>query len=248
MVTIDVAARVWMVLPGRKAHIFRCNLADIFIRVLGGDPRLAEQIKEIGEFQDQLPANHPLRAFRDAVKPAEHQVAVNSTPDMQAVMASVKEHIQKQLDTQKQELMTMFEAKDKETQQLIAQEREARARLEAEHRALLEAQQQHAAGMIAIDTNATGSRATVTSLSTFCHELRGGFVPIPSFCGGGGPDDFYKPGKSYTVSMSILYNLYGSSIREPVGFGTFKRHIRSYLTLIYQSAYRNDSTEIEMRL
>ena len=196
MVTIDVAARVWMLLPGRKASIFRMNLADLFIRVLGGDPRLAEQIKEIGEFQDSLPANHPLRAFRDAVKPAENQVAASVPADMQTIVQSIKDQFQKQIDSQSAELV--------KTRQLIEEEREARVRLEAEHRALLQTQQQHAAGMIAIDTNATGSRATVTSLSTFCHELRGGFVPIPSFCGGGGPDDFYKPGKSYTVSMSIL--------------------------------------------
>lgn len=65
MVPIDVAARVWMLLGGRKASIFRKNLAELFIRVLGGDERLAEEIKEIGEFQDSLPTNHPLRAFHD---------------------------------------------------------------------------------------------------------------------------------------------------------------------------------------
>ena len=60
-----------MLLPGRKASIFRMNIADLFIRVCGGDPRLAEQIKEIGEFQDQLPTNHPLRAFRDSYSTKE---------------------------------------------------------------------------------------------------------------------------------------------------------------------------------
>ena len=75
VVPIDVAARVWMLLPGRKASVFRKNLAELFIRVLGGDERLAQEIKEIGEFQDTLPTNHPLRAFRDTVRPVAPVVA-----------------------------------------------------------------------------------------------------------------------------------------------------------------------------
>jgi len=55
-----------MVLPGKKASVFRSNLADLFIRVLGGDEHLADEIKQIGEFQDALPDNHPLRALRPA--------------------------------------------------------------------------------------------------------------------------------------------------------------------------------------
>lgn len=41
-----------MILPGRKASAFRATLADIFIRVMGGDLSLAEEIKEISEFHD----------------------------------------------------------------------------------------------------------------------------------------------------------------------------------------------------
>ncbi len=52
-----------MVLPGKKASIFRATLADLFIRTLGGDPHLANEITQIGEFQDTLPGNHPLRTL-----------------------------------------------------------------------------------------------------------------------------------------------------------------------------------------
>ncbi len=68
IVDINTAARVWMVLPGKKAAAFRSNLADLFIRVLGGDEKLAAEIKEIGEFQDALPENHPLKPVRESVK------------------------------------------------------------------------------------------------------------------------------------------------------------------------------------
>lgn len=64
IVDINTAAKVWMVLPGKKASVFRSNLADLFIRVLGGDASLAEEIKQIGEFQDTLPESHPLRTVR----------------------------------------------------------------------------------------------------------------------------------------------------------------------------------------
>lgn len=67
-----------MLLPGRKASVFRKNLADLFIRVLGGDERLAEEIKEIGEFQDALPDNHPLRAFRDNVPKRQYTETTTS--------------------------------------------------------------------------------------------------------------------------------------------------------------------------
>lgn len=66
IVDVNTAARIWMLLPGKKASAFRATLADLFIRVLGGDETLAAQIKEIGEFQDSLPETHPLRAFRQA--------------------------------------------------------------------------------------------------------------------------------------------------------------------------------------
>ena len=96
VVPIDVAARVWMLLPGRKASVFRKNLAELFIRVLGGDARLADEIKEIGEFQDTLPADHPLRAFRDAVKQDNQVERAALAPDMQAVIKSVKEQFHQQ--------------------------------------------------------------------------------------------------------------------------------------------------------
>ncbi len=91
IVDINTAARVWMVLPGKKAAAFRSNLADLFIRVLGGDETLAMEIKQIGEFEDSLPDTHPLRAVR---MPAPVEAPPpNYNGDVTAIVSTITNHI-----------------------------------------------------------------------------------------------------------------------------------------------------------
>ena len=250
-----------MLLPGRKASVFRKNLADLFIRVLGGDARLADEIKEIGEFQDTLPADHPLRAFRDAVKQDNQVERAALAPDMQAVIKSVKEQFHQQFEMQKVEFMALItreqearaqlQAEQEANRRRLEEEREARTRLETEYRAAIQTQQlqmeSQAAGMVTLDLNATGSRSTAASLSTFRHHLRQGIIRVPRMCGEP-PDAVFEAGKSYQVTMSILFSLYFNSVESPVGFLTFKRHIRGYLDIVFMTACRSDSAQIELHL
>ncbi len=102
IVNIDTAARFWMVLPGKKASIFRKNLADLFIRVLGGDAKLAEEIKVIGEFEDRLPTDHPLSRLH--VKNAEI-----IQPPVDNAIISILELQREQLNMQRQQMERQFE-------------------------------------------------------------------------------------------------------------------------------------------
>ena len=104
IVDINTAARVWMVLPGKKASIFRSNLADLFIRVIGGDASLAEEIKQIGEFQDTLPENHPLRTPRAPNVPTLQSHA----EELQAAFAEFQEKMQNQRIKDREDLMQII--------------------------------------------------------------------------------------------------------------------------------------------
>lgn len=61
------AARLWACLPGARASAFRSTLADTWIRVFGGDETLVDDIRRNRQIQDNLPRDHPGRAFGEAV-------------------------------------------------------------------------------------------------------------------------------------------------------------------------------------
>ncbi len=120
IVDINTAGRVWMVLPGRKASIFRSNLADLFIRVLGGDATLADDIKQIGEFQDTLPETHPLRNLRrhpspivDRAPPPSYQNDVTNLltiiTDMDARFKQFQEQMERRRREDREDMMRAVE-------------------------------------------------------------------------------------------------------------------------------------------
>lgn len=55
-------------LPGERAAKFRAKEADVIVRYLGGDQTLLAEIKGIGAAQAAMPAEHPMRIFREAVE------------------------------------------------------------------------------------------------------------------------------------------------------------------------------------
>ena len=103
IVDINTAARVWMVLPGKKAAAFRSNLADLFIRVLGGDETLATEIKEIGEFQDTLPDNHPLKRAHGATSDREATTSASNVESIPNIANTMMLMFQRQFEFQKQQ-------------------------------------------------------------------------------------------------------------------------------------------------
>ena len=127
IVDINTAARVWMVLPGKKAAAFRSNLADLFIRVLGGDETLAAEIKEIGEFQDTLPDNHPLKRARGATSDREATTSTSNIESIPNIANTMMLMFQRQADDQKEERRQQFEL---QRQQIEDQKEERRQQIE----------------------------------------------------------------------------------------------------------------------
>ncbi len=85
IISINTAAVIWMVLPGKPAAIFRKTIADIFIRVLDGDPRLSDAIRDIGEFNETLPETHPLKKQSSVTLAFSDLLSKFSTKIMQSV-------------------------------------------------------------------------------------------------------------------------------------------------------------------
>ena len=55
-------------LPGRNAATFRAASADVFVRFMGGDPSLIDEIQRNAEAQQALPATSPARLFGEDVQ------------------------------------------------------------------------------------------------------------------------------------------------------------------------------------
>jgi len=62
------AVRIMLLLPGRAAAHFRESTAHLLIRYLGGDESLVDEIRANAATQQTLPAEHPGRAFGEAVE------------------------------------------------------------------------------------------------------------------------------------------------------------------------------------
>ena len=63
---IDILTNLDRHYPG-VAQLIKAS-ADTTTRLLGGDTSLAQEVHEIRQAQEQLPANHPARAFGEAVE------------------------------------------------------------------------------------------------------------------------------------------------------------------------------------
>lgn len=56
-----------LLLPGKRARLFRKNAADMLVRFLAGDQTLHEEIDQQAALQAALPDQHPMRIFSEAV-------------------------------------------------------------------------------------------------------------------------------------------------------------------------------------
>ena len=274
MVTIDVAARVWMLLPGRKASIFRNNLADLFIRVLGGDPRLAEQIKEIGEFQDQLPANHPLRAFRDQVNIDQNPAGSSSTgieaalgnmfqrfeghitSHFDSIMSrekSARSHLKKKMS---KKIDRALEKQRQEAEEARAKADELRAQAEEESKRQLERLEERVEQLAAHPPPAKKAKVIVTNdnhgIEAFCEQVRAGSVELPDNCivvDGEHPESrCFEEGRIYRLTIAGLYSCYTNVQPRPVVHTVFGRIIRQHLEIENSSANRHGGTPIYLSL
>ena len=71
---LSAIIEIIFLLPGRRAAGVRCEAAKIFVRFLGGDLRLVDEVQNLAHVQAFLRENapeHPLRAFGEAVEAAE---------------------------------------------------------------------------------------------------------------------------------------------------------------------------------
>ena len=62
------AVTIINLLPGRNAATFRAASADVFVRFMGGDPSLIDEIQRNAEAQQALPATSPARLFGEDVQ------------------------------------------------------------------------------------------------------------------------------------------------------------------------------------
>lgn len=118
-----------MLLPGQKAAEFRRTLADVFIRVMGGDLTLADEIKEISEFHDTLPENHPLRAFKAApavIGRSSSSITPSTPVGIDAVQSIVSPIILELQKLHNQSLDHMRDEFLQHSQRLRQEDREAR--------------------------------------------------------------------------------------------------------------------------
>ena len=200
-----------MLLPGRKASVFRKNLAELFIRVLGGDERLAQEIKEIGEFQDSLPANHPLRAFRDTVRPVAPVVAQDGPDFVKALemfgaqqrqyfsMLMEQERAAREIEAEKarrareieaqemkraiEELHRAREIEAETIRTFMEEERLARETLAAETRTAIERVNARHGKPVANGTlRPVEVRVGHASITSFCDMIRNGQIRQPVGC------------------------------------------------------------------
>ena len=200
-----------MLLPGRKASVFRKNLAELFIRVLGGDERLAQEIKEIGEFQDTLPTNHPLRAFRDTVRPVAPVVAQDGPDFVKALemfgaqqrqyfsmlmeqeraareieardMKRAIEELNHAREIQAEETRRALEVEAETLRTFMEEERLARETLAAETRTAIERVNARHGKPVANGTlRPVEVRVGHASITSFCDMIRNGQIRQPVGC------------------------------------------------------------------
>lgn len=84
-----------MCLPGARASAFRTTLVDTWIRVFGGDESLVDEIRQNRQIQDNLPRDHPGRAFGEAIDAQNYQVV---TPDMNSLIQTALAPIMQRLE------------------------------------------------------------------------------------------------------------------------------------------------------
>lgn len=249
-----------MLLPGRKASLFRHNLADLFVRVLGGDERLAQEIKGIGEFQDTLPAQHPLRAFRDTVAETQSQAVVQSCgPDYQQALAVQAAQFEDKMQEQREQFMALLQQERQQWEEAVRSEQRARAALEEETRAAIEREREARETMVRLDgrtgpvlVRTAAIAAHVDPVRTFCGQLRDGRIRRPNDCmvvDAAEPDgDFFMPGTTYQLTMAGLYLCYLDAGLAPIGPRAFGREMRAEIDIVNVSKDRHGGTPIYLAL
>ncbi len=100
VVDINTSARFWMVLPGARAARFRSGFAKLFICVLGGSQKLAQEIIHIGEFYDKLPKSHPLNCIKRNVRELEDHYAAQDNSTESFIQTVIKPPVIKQKPAQ----------------------------------------------------------------------------------------------------------------------------------------------------
>lgn len=103
-----------MLLPGRRATVFRSEVIKTWVRVFGGDLTLVDEIIRNNEIQNALPEDHPARSFGDAI----HELRRDNDGEVSSLTTTVSKAISAEMETrfeQFQKYMELQRRGDRET-------------------------------------------------------------------------------------------------------------------------------------